>query len=175
MIKVFSFVVLLIITLSGCKKEEPGFISGELSIGIRSNADLVTVFNKFNELNFEIKTMHGFHYSVNLPNDSLSSIIDYLNTKSYVNTGNGWTATAYYNTSEENIRVVSSLFDMNENNQIDFIATISFLNLEDLLSDTKYMYIKISVGTEKYWFNELKKYPFIKWTELSREGGFLIE
>jgi len=174
--KIFSIFVLLTLLTMGCKKDEPTpFVPGDLAIGITSNANLKTVFDTLNVLNFKIETMHGFFYNANFHKDSLKPLLDYLNTKQYINIGTGWTASAYYYEPEKTIRVLCSLFDMTPSNQIDFMITVDSLGLVDRHSETKCILIKIPVGTEEYWLTELKKYPFIKWTELNHIGQISID
>lgn len=172
--QLFSVLVLIALVTVSCKKDkaitEELYVPGDLIIGITSNADLRTVFDTLNLLDLKIERMNGFSYNANLPADSLMPLLAYLNTKTYINTGTGWKANGYFYEPENAIRVLFSFFDMSPTNQVDFLTTISSLNLIDRQGETKNMHIKVQEGTEKYWLHELKKYQFIKWTELNNFG-----
>lgn len=169
--QVFSVLVLIVFVTISCKKDKEitkeQFVPGDLAIGITSNADLRTVFDTLNVLDLKIATMHGFFYNANLPADSLKPLLEFLDTKKYINTGTGWKASGYYYEPEKAIRILCSYFEMTPANQTDLLNTVSSLNLLDRHGETKNMFIKVPVGTEKYWLYELKKYQFIKWTELN--------
>ncbi len=176
--QLLSILALIAFFTISCKKDkaipEEQYVPGDLSIGITSNADLRSVFDTLNVLDLKIATMHGFFYNVDLPADSLNSLLAFLDTKNYINTGTGWKASGYYYEPENTIRVLCSYFDMTPANQFDFLNTVSSLNLIDKHEDNKYMFIKVPVGSERYWLNELKKYPFIKWTELNYIDQFKL-
>jgi len=161
----------LAILVTSCKdRNKPTverFVSGDLSIGITKNGELKTVFDTLNAMDLKIAAMHGFVYNANLPADSLHSLQIYLNTKPYINTG-GWSASVYYHEPDRAIRIVSNLFEMDSSNQMDFLYTIDSLQLVDKQSDTKAMVLKVPIGQEKYWLNELKKQSVVKWAELNR-------
>ena len=170
-------IILIFATISCMKDKEDStkfsnekFVSGDLLIGVSNNAELKTVFDTLNSLDLRISEMNGFFYNANLPSDSVNYLIKFLNQKPYINTGTGWSATTssvYYYQPESAIRVISSEFNMTAFYQTDFLSTIENLNFVERFGDTKYMLLNVPIGTEKYWLNELKKYQFIKWTELN--------
>lgn len=138
-----------------------------LAIGIKNNANLNSVLNTLNTLNFDIRQMNGFFYNSNTPQNEVSNLINFLNQKTYINTG-AWKATpysVYYNSGENKTRILNSFFNMNLTNQIDLLSMISTLNLEDRQGETKNIYLSIPVGTQTYWKTQMLTYPFVKWTE----------
>lgn len=161
---------ILIFFLFSCKKDKSvaveNFARGDLFLGITNDADTKTVFDTLNKLNFKIDKMFGFYFNANLPADSLKSLLTFLNTKSYIKNGNGFSASGYYYEPEKVIRVLCTYFDMNIANQSDFLHTVDSLKWVEKHAE-KYMFIKIPEGSEKFWLEEFKKYPFIKWTELN--------
>ena len=138
-----------------------------LAIGIDKNADLNTVFNTLNSLNFDIRQVNGFFYNSNTPQTDVASLIDLLNQKTYINSG-AWRATTYsvyFNQEENTTRILNSFFEMNPTNQTDLLNLIATLNLEDRLSETKNIYLSVPVGTQNYWKTQMMTYEFVKWTE----------
>ncbi len=164
-------------TFTGCKKEphisndtNEKYAPGDLLIGINNNAALQVVFDSLNFFNLKIEVMHGFYYNCNLPKDSINSLINLLNQKAYINASAGWSANShsvYFYPSENTIRITCSYFNMTSTHQTDFINTIISLNLVDRMYNAKYFHLKVPIGSEKYWMNELKKYSFVKWTALN--------
>lgn len=167
----FAFIILLAALFVTCSKDpeikENKFVPGDLIVGIKADADLKTVLDVFNQLNFEIKQMQGFYYSINLPADSLAPLLNYLNSKPYINIPDAWKAYAFYVPSEKVIKICSGFFNMSKIAQYDLLNTIQQKHWIDRHEDYKYIFLKIPVGTERYWENELLKYPFIKWSELN--------
>jgi hypothetical protein len=138
-----------------------------LGIGIKKDADLNLVFNTLNGLNFDIRQMNGFAYNSNTPASGVSSLINLLNQKPYINTG-AWSATpstVFYYQPENKTRIVNGFFNMNVANQTDLLNLISSLNLQDRLSETKNILLSVPVGTHTYWKTQMLTYSFVKWTE----------
>ena len=138
-----------------------------LAIGIEEATDLSLVLNTLNDLNFDIRQMNGFFYNSNTPENGVSSLIDLLNQKTYINTG-PWSATpssVYFDQAENKTRILNSFFNMDSANQTDLLNLISSLNLEDRLSETKNIYLSVPVGTQPYWKTQMLTYSFVKWTE----------
>ena len=113
--------------------------------------------------------MSGFFYTSPYPKDSLSILISYLNTKSYINTRD-FSASAYVHFQTGIINVTTFFFDMNSTNQQDWINTKNLLKLFNTQGDTKDIVLKVPVGQEKYWLNALKQNNIVKWTELNCIG-----
>ena len=165
-----AILLILSLFLLSCKKdpEVPGgkFVPGDLMVGIKGEADTKHVLETINALDFKIKQMQGFFYSIPLPPDSLQSLLSLLNTRPYIFC-NGFKAYAFYLPSEKCIKMASSLFNMSPQAQSDFMNLIAQGNWTERHEDGKYLYLKIPNGSERYWLEELKKYDFVKWTELN--------
>lgn len=176
MMKKLFLLLISISTIISCKKENlipdspDKYLPGDVLAGITNAADLQTLFDSINSFHLKIESMNGFSFNCNYPKDSIYSIINRLNQKPYINTGTGWSATThsvYFSTTENAILISCTEFNMTIANQIDFINTILSLNLSDRMKETKYIHLKVPIGAEKYWLNELKKYSFVKWTALN--------
>ena len=138
-----------------------------LAIGVKKDADLNLVLNTLNELKFDIRQMTGFSYNSNTPASGISSLINLLNQKTYINTGT-WSAkpsNVYFVQAENKTRITTSFFNMSVANQTDLFGLISSLNLEDRLDETKYICLSVPVGTQTYWKTQMLTYSFVKWTE----------
>ena len=59
---------------------------------------------------------------------------------------------------------------MNIINQQDWIKSEKALNLFDTKGGTKSIVLKVSIGQEKYWVNQLKENSIVTWTELNCIG-----
>ena len=137
------------------------------AIGITKDADLSLVFKTLNELHLDIRQMNGFVYYSNTPESGVNALRDELNQKTYIKTG-AWSATPYsvfFNPTENKTMIVNSFFEMNVTNQTDLLNLISSSKWEDKLSDTKNIYLSIPEGAENHYKEQMKKYPFVKWTE----------
>lgn len=145
-----QFLILLTILLihTSCSKTAAKIITDpnaknsteiNLAIGVKDGTDLSILFSKLNELKFDVKQMSGFHYFSNATKSQNQDLIDYFNTKTYINTG-AWRATpssVYFYDSEGKTRVLNILHNMNETNQKDWIKTVDSLNLTDMYDGYK--------------------------------------
>ena len=168
--KKIHILILLLLSNWACKKDplikDAKYVQGEILVGINANAELKDVLDVFNKLNFEIKEVMGFNYSVPIVADSLSGFVNFLNNKSYINC-HGFRAYAFYLKNEALVKNCSIYFDLNQSNQNDLFNCIQTGAWRERHEDTKCFYLGIPVGSEHYWLDELKKYPFVKWTELN--------
>ena len=138
-----------------------------LAIGVKDGTDLSVLFNKINELKFDIKQMSGFHYFSNATKSENQNLIDYFNTKSYINIG-AWKATpysVYFFDNEGKTRVLNILHNINSINQKDWIKTVDSLSLTDMNDGFKVVSLAVPIGEEDYWKEKMKEYSFVKWTE----------
>ncbi|MCR4031515.1 MULTISPECIES: hypothetical protein [Flavobacterium] len=138
-----------------------------LAIGIKKDADLREVFNTLNELKFDILQMNGFFFHSNTPKSGIENLINTLNEKPYIKTG-AWAATphsVFYMESINKTHIGNVLFNMDVNNQNDFLELISSLKWEDGSIGTKNIYLGVPIGSHTYWKTEMKKYSFVTFTE----------
>lgn len=168
--------VFLIISLFSCSKDKlqndsscTDYEKGDVIVGIKNTASIEEAFSLFNKLNLQVDELDGFFYTSPFPQDSLTSLLAYLNTKSYINTRN-FSADAYVHYQTGIINVVTVFFNMNIINQQDWIKSEKALHLVDTNGGTKYIVLKVSVGQEKYWVNQLKENSMVTWTELNCIG-----
>ncbi|MBS0425617.1 MAG: hypothetical protein JSR71_14710 [Proteobacteria bacterium] len=175
--KIASFLVSLIFLIS-CSKITSDtnnncsdYVKGDVIVGIKNTAPIEDVFSLFNKLDLKIDEMSGFFYASPYPHDSLTSLINYLNTKPYINTRN-FSASAYVHYQTGIINVTALFFDMTIENQQDWISSKKSFNLVDTKGDTKNILIKVASGQENYWLKALKNYNIVTWTELNCIGQF---
>lgn len=138
-----------------------------LAIGIKKDANLREVFNTLNELKFDILQMNGFFFHSNTPKSGIENLINTLNEKPYIKTG-AWAATphsVFYMESINKTHIGNVLFNMDVNNQNDFLELISSLKWEDGSIGTKNIYLGVPIGSHTYWKTEMKKYSFVTFTE----------
>ena len=170
--------LIFILSIFSCSKRKlqnddtcSNYVKGDVVVGIRNTASIEEVFSLFYKLNLQIDQMGGFFYTSSYPQDSLTSLITYLNTKSYINT-RSFSASAYVHYQTGIINVVTFFFNMNTINQQDWIRTEETLKLADTKGVTKNIVLKVPIGQEKYWLNKLKENSIITWTELNCIGQF---
>jgi len=175
-----TLLLFLIIGFFSCSKNKtesddpcPDYVKGEVVVGIKNTTSIENVFSKFNQLNLQIDEMNGFFYTSPYPQDSLTSLITFLNTKSYTNTRD-FSASAFIHYQTGIINITTIFFDMDVNNQQDWISTEKSLDLIDTKSDTKNIVLKVPVGQEEYWLNNLKTNSMVTWTELNCIGQYQL-
>lgn len=176
--KRISFIVLIISLFSSCSKVKSdttcsNYVKGEIIVGIKNTASIEDVFSLFNTLNLKIDQMSGFYYTSPYSQDSLTSIISYLNTRPYINARN-FSATAYIHYQTKEINVTSIFFDMNISNQRDWIRSRNYLNLVETKDVSKNILVKFAPGQEHNWLKRLEGYNIVEWVELNCIGQFQI-
>ncbi|MBS1759372.1 MAG: hypothetical protein JST23_04535 [Bacteroidetes bacterium] len=174
--KKFASFLISICLLASCSKIAsdsnnscPNYVKGDVLVGIKNTASIEEVFSLFNQLNLEIDEMTGFYYTSPYPQDSLTVLINYLNTKPYINTRN-FSASAFVHYQTGIINVTTLFFDMTLPNQQDWINNEKSLQLTDTKNDTKNIFIKVAPGQENYWLKKLKNYNIVSWAELNCIG-----
>lgn len=175
--KIASYFVIVSVLIS-CSKTTSSdsnncanYVKGDVVVGIKNTASIEDVFSLFNKLDLKIDEMSGFFYASPYPQDSLTSLLNYLNTKPYINTRD-FSASAYVHYQTGIINVTTFFFDMTLENQQDWISSKQSLNLTDTKGDTKNILIKVASGQENYWLKTLKQYNIVTWTELNCIGQF---
>ena len=167
-----SFFLFLIIGFFSCTKDKtesdnlcPNYVKGEVVVGIKNTTSIENVFSLFDQLNLQIDEMNGFFYTSPYPQDSLTNLISFLNTKSYINTRD-FSASAFVHYQTGIININTIFFDMDPDNQQDWVKTEKSLGLTDTKGDTKNIVLKVPAGQEKYWLDNLKTNSIVTWTEL---------
>jgi hypothetical protein len=109
----------------------------------------------------------GHYYESSLAGDSIQYIVDYLNSKDYINT-NGFRAieggSVYIHNQTGTLTVFCNLWDMTIENQEDWIETISILKLTERSSPRSFV-LTVPIGEEKEWVTTFKNIDSIKWAE----------
>jgi len=167
-------ILFLVFFLYSCKKEhnietDKEFEKGTLLVGIKDNYEIQKIFDIFNSNSLNIRQINGHVYNSTLPSDSLDFVIDELNKKAYINNG-AWKAvkngSVYLHYNTKIITICCSMFNMDENNQNDWIETTKQLKLVEV-SANKSLNIEVPIGKEMYWLEVLKPNPYIRWVDLN--------
>ena len=106
--------------------------------------------------------MSAFIYDVSLPADSINYLTKLLSKRKYL-----YADAIYYYDATKSIRISTTEQSMTLANQNNFLIASDSLHLNDIHSDFKSIYLRVPVGTEKYWVNELKQQSFVSWAELN--------
>lgn len=162
---------LLIITsfffyFTSCKKEIKQYAPGEILVGINSSTSIEQLFNNTNVYNLKIDQLSGYFYTTTIPSDSLNYLKNLLNTKNYIN-NRGFSASVWTHYETNIVHNTTFLFDMNLTNQMDYISTLIFLRMQDNLSNTKNMLLKVPVGKEIYWRDKFRNENWVTWSDLN--------
>lgn len=171
MLKKLSVLVLLI-SLAACKKQQSAttssnYVPGDVIAGVESGVPIDSAFALFNKNGLTIYQVTGLIYGVPYATNQLDSISAYLNTKPYVDSAN-WKARIAYNYRWKRPVYLATFFDMNLAYQADWEATVKQLNFTQLHDSTVTMiYLKVPVGSETYWVNQLSQSKKIRWAELN--------
>lgn len=170
---ILTFSFLIILSLFACTDDESTILSsndeyvpGELVVGIIPQTEISQAFELMNQYNFYIDHASGFEYSSPWPEDSLEHITQYLSAISYLN-NQGFGPGAFYHEIENKIIIIPFFTEMDSANQLDWLNQIDILQLEESNTDFAHLLIKVPVGKEIYWRDELKKSGIVEWVELN--------
>ena len=170
-ISTFSFLIFL--SLIACTDDDSTILSsnneyvpGELVVGIIPQTQISQAFELMNQYDFYIDHASGFEYSSPWPDDSLEYITQYLSAIPYLN-NYGFGPGAFYHELENKIIIMPYFSEMNLANQSDWLNQIDLLELEESNTDFAHLLIKVPVGKEIYWRDELKKNGIVEWVELN--------
>jgi hypothetical protein len=147
---------------SFCERYE----EGRLLVGMKSGS-MERSFRLFNGFDFQIDEVSGNRYESSLPGDSIDYVIDYLNSKEYINTkgfGAVKDGSVYLNYQTKVLTIGCTLWGMTLENQRDWIETTSILKLTDT-SDIRYFVLTIPVGEEIKWATTFKTFNSVRWAE----------
>jgi hypothetical protein len=167
----FSF--LTIISQIACDDEAPTnpikpneYVKGELVVGIVPQTEISSAFELMNQFNLAIDHISGFEYYSPLPQDSIEYLTQYLTSIPYLNY-QGFGPNVFYHELENKVIILPYFSNMNLTNQLDWLIQLDILELTESDSDFANMLIKVPIGEEKYWREELKKSEIVEWVELN--------
>lgn len=154
------------------------YVAGDVAVGIKATADIDAVFAWINSTGLHISQVNGFTYVSGLPADSLAYVNRTLLAKPYLNARGFKAGNAYVLAADRKIRVGDVLFDMTPANQADWLRTRQTLQLVDegaaRCQSCKDIFLKVPVGVEKYWAQELARHPAASWAELNCIGQIVL-
>jgi hypothetical protein len=134
---------------------------------IDEDASIEQSFDLINSYGLQIDAVMGHYYESSLAGDSIQYIVDYLNSKDYINT-NGFRAieggSVCIHNQTGTLTVFCNLWDMTIENQEDWIETISILKLTERSSPRSFV-LTVPIGEEKEWVTTFKNIDSIKWAE----------
>jgi len=168
--------VLLIIFLSGCSKnnnsnitgpENPtlNYAQGEVSFGLKDSVSLEEVANyiySFN--NISIGEIVFFQYYSNFPHDSIQSIKSSLESKNYINSE---TLTITYDNNESRIVVKFWIKNFRKDDIKNWELLKTQFHLVHLPNEYQSGLLIIPIGKEKEWVNILSNSNLFRFVELN--------
>jgi hypothetical protein len=153
------------------ENETQEFISGEVSVGIKSGTDIADLFNFISQFELEVDNVNSLSFTSNLPSDNLQSVLDNLNQKNYTNDGVNWFVTGYLHYQTSQIWIFPRLFDMNNMDyQQDWLTSMVELELNDVHNvdlNSGIIRFKVPEGQELLWKNQFENYDIVDWAELN--------
>ena len=142
---------------------------GTLLIGMRDDVSVQQSFDLFNSYGLHIASMAVPYYESSLPGDSIQYVVQYLNSKEYINS-NGFRAveggSVYLHYQTQALTVVCNFWNMTLENQQDWIETTSVLKLTEKPLPKSFV-LTVPVGEEKKWVTTFKNAETIRWAELN--------
>lgn len=151
---------------AGCNK----FVPGEVIVGFKNTVTMEEVFDYADNLNLPISRMFGFLFSSPWPIDSIPSMDTLLNTKPYIKS-NGFAASVWLNVVSNVLTVSNPYWNMDAASQQDWLMTKKALGLTPILGGSNqlggYIMVKVPVGKEKLWVEDLKTSSLVSWAELN--------
>jgi hypothetical protein len=151
---------------AGCSRFEPG----EVIVGFKNTVTMEEAFDYANNLHLPITQMFGFLFASPWPTDSIPSMDTLLNTKPYIKS-NGFSASVWLNVVTHVLTVSNPYWNMDAASQQDWLKTKKTLGFTPILGDSNqsgsYIMVKVPVGKERRWVEDLKGSPLVSWTELN--------
>lgn len=142
---------------------------GTVLVGINDGLDSETLFDIVNQYNLTIDQVSADKYESGLPSDSLDYVVNYLNSKDYIN-NNGFSAvkggSVYLHYQTNVLTVTCPLWNMTLENQQDWINTKSILKLTDE-SRSRSLILSVPIGQEIKWATTLNHTENIRYAELN--------
>jgi hypothetical protein len=164
--QVIIFFLGLTFWLTGCKKDQPTFVTGEVLFSVYDSIPFQDTYGLIDSLNLKILAANDFGYYIKTTADSVDTLKLILGTKSYLNI-DGVTLGILYIDSIAQIDL--NFFDLDDNDALDWFSTVTQLKLKENLTDdfNKWGVLKVPDGQEQYWVDKLKQYSIIKAVQLN--------
>ncbi|OIP57078.1 MAG: hypothetical protein AUK34_10265 [Ignavibacteria bacterium CG2_30_36_16] len=172
--KAISFIIVLCFFFISCsdkkeitnpESESLDYVQGEVAFGLKDSVTLEEVANCVYSLdNISIDNIVSFQYKSNLPQDSMQVIKTIFESKSYI--WGGTTKTSYSN-SESKILVEFWVKSF----KAEDIENWNLLKNRFRLNHSPYYFqlgiLKVEVGKEKEWINNLSNSNLFRFVELN--------
>jgi hypothetical protein len=114
--------------------------------------------------------MFGFLFTSPWPTDSIPSMDTLLNTKPYIKS-NAFSASVWLNVVTNVLTVSNPYWNMDTASQQDWLKTKKALGLTPTLGGSNQLggniMVKVPVGQERRWLEDLKASPLVTWAELN--------
>jgi len=166
----------LIGLLSSCSNDDSEidtreFVSGEVSVGIKSGIDINDLFEFINQFEHQVDNINSLTFNSDLSSDNLQYVLDILNEKTYTNDGLNWFVTGYLNNQTNQITIFPRLFGMgNIEYQNDWLKAMNELELNEKHNtelNSGIIRFYVPVGKEIEWRNQFANYNIVDWAELN--------
>ena len=158
---IFILSLASIIFFTACKKEyEQNYVKGDVLFVIQDTVSFYSTQKMFQELNLSVEYVHNYEYRMQIPEDSVIKVNEFLRTIPYL-TNSGETFGLLYKNKE--LRIYANFFNMDPKSSADWLRIVKELKLkENIFADGyKFGMLKVPVGKEKRCVEVLKKQPKI--------------
>ena len=142
---------------------------GRILVGMNENVSIEQSFDLANGYDLGVESVFGHYYESGLPGDSIQYVVDYLNSKDYINS-HGFRAveggSVYLHHQTQVLTVLCNLWDMTTERQHDWIETKSILNLTER-PGTKSLVLIVPNGQEKELVTAFEDLEDVKYAGLN--------
>jgi len=142
---------------------------GTVLIGTNEDVSIEESFDLVNEYKLGIEAVFGHYYESSLPADSIQYVVEYLNSKDYINS-RGFRAVeggnVYLHHQTQALTVFCNLWDMTTERRQDWIETKSILKLTEN-PGTKSLLLIVPNGQEKEFVTAFEDLDQVKHASLN--------
>jgi len=170
--------VFLTLFCFSCKKKTPEsdsqgagcsrFVPGDVLVGFKNTVTMEEIFDYTNNLHLPIAQMSGFVFTSPWPADSIPTMTAFLNTQPYIKS-NGFSASVWMSFNTNILTVSNPYWNMGAASQQAWLKTKRTLGLTQILGGSNLvdLMVKVPVGEERRWVEDLKTSPLVSWAELN--------
>jgi len=127
------------------------YSEGRMFVETNEDVSIEQSFDLANEYDLGVEAVYGHYYEAGLPGDSIRYVLEYLNSKDYINS-HGFKAVeggnVYLHPQTQALTIRCNLWDMTLERQQDWIETKSILKLTEE-PGTKSLLLIVPNGQEK--------------------------
>lgn len=143
------------------------YTPGDVIIRFKISTHLDSIYALVDSNNLSFDEILTYKYILNTTPDSIGYYTELLKTKSYLKSN---TFPVRIEQIDSSIIATMTFNSLNDSQSADWFSFTTIHNFEHLpSSDTQgtYAFLKVPVGEEKYWAEELAKSPIIIWATVN--------